>query len=120
MRTKSSDIRLFFRGGGKENRTPAVSIKGNEKEKPESVRKEVKTKAERPVKVEKAKPKKKKRKAEEEDDDFIVSDEKEDVLDDDFASDAGDGDGDVASGGDDLESDRESGELVNSSSMKTS
>jgi nitrogen fixation protein FixH len=120
MRTKSSDIRLFFRGGGKENRTPAVSIKGKEKEKPESVRKEVKAKAERPVKVEKAKPKKKKRKAEEEDDDFMVSDDREDVLDDGFASDAWEDDGDVVSGGDDLESDRESGELAVSFSIKAS
>lgn len=120
MRTKSSDIRLFFRGGGKENRNLAVSIKGKEKEKPESVQKEVKARAERPVKVEKAKPEKKKRKVEEEDDDFMVSDDKEDVPHDDFASDAWEDDGDVASGGDDLESARESGELVDSSSMKTS
>jgi hypothetical protein len=115
IHSKSTDIRFFFGGlMGKENRDPASSGKGKEKEKekPKPEQKEAVPKPQKAVeKVEKAKPRKKKRKVEDKDDDFIASDDKEDVLDDDFesAADEDDEDRDAVVGDDDLESDRESG-----------
>lgn len=114
MATKSTDIRSFFGGANKENRDPSVR-KETKPEKKEIVKDKSKERGkekEKPVvKSEKVKPEKKKRKTEEEDEDFVMMDDVEiDEPEDDFESNAEDGDAAAESGGDDLESEHESGE----------
>jgi len=106
---KATDIRSFFGaglgGGNKENRNPVIQkevkekdVKGKRKEKEKPV-----------VKAEKVKPEKKKRKVESEDEDFEMAEDK-DEPEDDLQSDFEEGDAKAESGGDDLESEHESGE----------
>jgi len=112
--SRLTDIRSFFGGGNKENRNPVIS-KGTKVEKQESVKakgKEKEKEIDRPkVKAGSPKPEKKKRKTEEEDEDFVMMDDgKDEEPEDDLESVADDdGDAQVDSGEDDLESERESG-----------
>lgn len=106
---KSTDIRSFFGallgGGNKENRNPVIQKEVKEKE----VKGKGKEKEKPVVKAEKVKPEKKKRKVESEDEDFEMAEDK-DEPEDDLESDFEEGDGKAESGGDDLESEHESGE----------
>jgi len=106
---KSTDIRSFFGallgGGNKENRNPVITKDVKEKE----VKGKGKEKEKPVVKAEKVKPEKKKRKVESEDEDFEMAEDK-DEPEDDLESDFDEGDAKAESGGDDLESEHESGE----------